>query len=329
MEHSRPLLTIAIPTYNRAAFLSDLLESLFVQVEKYSEVELIISDNHSTDMTQEVIRSYKARGLKITAHRNAENIGADRNFLKLFNAAKGKYFWLIGDDERLMPHTLAKLLPILHAGEHDMLWVNSYGYTEDGQNVEAPIRSEPPVVYEDSEKYAAAVRAQFTFISANIINLECLEASGKINYSEGVGSYMIQLYWTYPNLNTMRSAVCVQEYLLITRSYKTSGWGACQVMGVNSIIIARKLISSKATVRILERDILCKWLPDTLLRMKMPDYPLNQELPHKILGPYWAKDPLYWMCVYPISVLPLWFAKPWRFLVRAMYKAGRSLQMLG
>ncbi|MDR3723200.1 MAG: glycosyltransferase family 2 protein [Terracidiphilus sp.] len=318
-------MTIAIPTYNRAGFLSSLLESLREQIAEYEDVELLISDNASTDSTPEIIKNYIDKKMEANVFRNADNIGADRNFISLFNAAKGKYFWLIGDDERLLPYTLERLMPLLRSGDHDMLYINSYGYTVDGVEVKVPNISKTPIIYTDPVKYATAVGSQFTFISANIINRDRILEDGLIDFQAGIGSLMIQLYWIYPSLNVMRSAVFVRDTLIITRSYQSTGWGVCKIMGINAVDITRKLVKSPDVVNALENKILYSSLPSNIIRMKSPGYVQDRESPHKTLCKYWGRDCRYWFCVFPISILPLWPAKAWWFVVRCINKINNTM----
>ena len=99
----RPLLTIAIPTYNRSGFLAQLLEILAPQLAGESRVELIISDNASPDDTPEVVASFREKGLALIYRRNETNIGPDANFLQCFEQARGEYLWLFGDDDIILP----------------------------------------------------------------------------------------------------------------------------------------------------------------------------------------------------------------------------------
>lgn len=119
------LLTIYIPTYNRASSLSILLNSLCPQVSRSNGlVELIISDNDSTDSTAEVVRSYQAM-CQIRYIRNDENIGPARNVLRGFNLhAQGQYCWTLGDDELIREDAVQKILDALNTYAPDFAFVN-------------------------------------------------------------------------------------------------------------------------------------------------------------------------------------------------------------
>jgi glycosyltransferase involved in cell wall biosynthesis len=111
-----PLLTIAIPTYNRRTYIGELLPELVRQAESVDreirELEIVISDNASSDGTEQYIKETVANK-RVSYYRNQNNIGGDRNFLKCIERAQGKYVWLVGDDDILLPGALEKVFAIL------------------------------------------------------------------------------------------------------------------------------------------------------------------------------------------------------------------------
>ena len=111
----KKLLTICLPTYNRANVLSESLEHIVSQItdENKTKVEILVSDNCSTDNTPEVVKSFIERGIPIVYNRNSENLGSDGNFLYCINNASGKYIWLLGDDDYLVEGTLDYLLSFM------------------------------------------------------------------------------------------------------------------------------------------------------------------------------------------------------------------------
>src|SRR6202140_4224722 len=128
LEVTKPLLTIAIPTYNRAGCLKELLSVLSEQVKDERRVELIISDNASVDETPSVVQEFADRGLRFRYFRNPENIGPDANFLHCFEQARGKYVWLFSDDDLIVPGGLAKILIYCEAAEYELIWVSAYSF---------------------------------------------------------------------------------------------------------------------------------------------------------------------------------------------------------
>src|SRR6202035_840737 len=120
LEIAKPLLTIAIPTYNRAWCLRELLPIIADELKNQPRVELIISDNASPDETPSVIQDFMAPGPRVRSIRHPQNIGPDANFLQCFEQARGKYVWIFSDDDLIVPGGIAKLLSYCAAGEYDL-----------------------------------------------------------------------------------------------------------------------------------------------------------------------------------------------------------------
>lgn len=100
----RPFFTIAIPTYNRAAFLREAINSALNQTNP--DFELIISDNASTDDTPAVVASIKDERLRYV--RQPANLGAVKNINFLINEARGRFYILHQDDDLLHPEFLSR-----------------------------------------------------------------------------------------------------------------------------------------------------------------------------------------------------------------------------
>lgn len=96
----RPLVTIAIPTYNRAdGYLKVALQCALDQT--YPNVEVIVSDNCSTDRTPQFIGSFNDP--RLVYHRHEKNIGPANNFNFCLKQARGHYFLLLSDDDMIDP----------------------------------------------------------------------------------------------------------------------------------------------------------------------------------------------------------------------------------
>ena len=94
-----PLVSAGMPVYNGAKTLRRALDSILAQ--DYTNFELIISDNASTDETPEICREYAARNSRIRYYRAEKNMGSVWNFNRVFELASGKYFmWAAHDDHR-------------------------------------------------------------------------------------------------------------------------------------------------------------------------------------------------------------------------------------
>ena len=120
-------ISICIPTYNRSDNLCNCLESLLLNENTSSiDYEICISDNFSSDNTQEVVGIFKDK-LPIKYHRNCFNSGRVNNYLNVVNLAKGDFVWLIGDDDLLLPKAIFNLNKIiLNNSGVDFFYINSY-----------------------------------------------------------------------------------------------------------------------------------------------------------------------------------------------------------
>lgn len=97
-NQDNPLVSISIPTYNRAnQFLRGALECALKQT--YKEIEIIVSNNCSTDDTEEVVKSYDDQ--RIRYYKQEKNIGPNNNFNFCLSKAEGKYYVMLLDDDRI------------------------------------------------------------------------------------------------------------------------------------------------------------------------------------------------------------------------------------
>src|SRR5262245_45616795 len=101
-------LSFCIATYNRAAFLKDALEAIVTQAT--DDCEIVISDNASTDDTEEVVSGFKNRCAFLRYFKQDKNVGPDRNFDNAVALARGEFCWLMADDDMLKPGAVARIL---------------------------------------------------------------------------------------------------------------------------------------------------------------------------------------------------------------------------
>lgn len=104
-------LSICIPTYQRAEFLRQTLESIALQW--CDELEICVSDNASSDDTLEIVKSFRAKLGSVEYFRWDTNQGADRNFLKSVHIATGEYCWILGSDDLIAPKAISTILKTL------------------------------------------------------------------------------------------------------------------------------------------------------------------------------------------------------------------------
>jgi hypothetical protein len=142
-------LSVCLPTRNGAARLEGVVRS--IREQDHTDFELIISDNASTDGTEELCRELAKADERIVYLRQPENIGLLNNFQAAMRHARGTFLRWVGDDDWLAPHCLSSCLAEFTADERLVLvtmaveFVADDGVTETGGYQVGPLASGDPL----------------------------------------------------------------------------------------------------------------------------------------------------------------------------------------
>lgn len=101
-----------MPVYNGEKYIEAALDSILSQT--FTNFELIISDNASTDRTAEICKSYTAKDKRIQFFRSEKNLGASPNFNRVFKLSSGEYFKWAAHDDILAPEFLSRCVDVLN-----------------------------------------------------------------------------------------------------------------------------------------------------------------------------------------------------------------------
>ena len=107
-------LSVCIPTYNRATFIGETLESILRQGSEH--IEVVVMDGASTDNTTEVVASYQQRHANLVYHRGQANRGVDRDMAAAVELARGEYCWLMSSDDLIAPGAMEIVLAEIASG---------------------------------------------------------------------------------------------------------------------------------------------------------------------------------------------------------------------
>ena len=328
MQRERPLLTIAIPTYSRSNYLAQLLSALVPQLVDTPNVELIISDNASPDDTPALVDDFRKNGLQLTYIRNGTNIGPDANFLQCFERANGKYVWIVGDDDIVLPTAIEKILKHLTNKEYELVYVSSFGIQDSYQPRTMPNVSRASEFY-TPEELARHVHVFFTFMSGNIVNKDRVCNATHPPFSNLLGTNLIQLGWVYTALNEHRRSLFIHEPLVAARTNNTGGYGLFTVFGSNLTTITDEWLNSDAVKRPIINGTLQKFFPAFLFSTRKSQSAFVQENPDRVLRPLFRANFRYWLFDFPVVAMPVSLARLWFFLGRCINKVdtivGRPL----
>lgn len=111
MSNQHPRVSIGLPVYNGQEYLPEAIEAILAQT--FTDFELIISDNASTDHTRAICEQYAAQDPRIRYYREMRNRGAAWNFNRVFHLAGGEYFKWMAHDDRIAPDYLEKCVQSL------------------------------------------------------------------------------------------------------------------------------------------------------------------------------------------------------------------------
>jgi glycosyltransferase involved in cell wall biosynthesis len=146
---SDPLVSIGLPVRNGAQRLDKVIGSVLAQ--DHAHLQLVISDNASTDDTEEYCRALAESDDRVVYHRQAENIGVLNNFMATARLAQGTYFRWVSDDDWIEPVCVSRSLPPF-AEDPGLVLVTSQiaytgpdGVTETGVYDGTGLRSDDPV----------------------------------------------------------------------------------------------------------------------------------------------------------------------------------------
>jgi glycosyltransferase involved in cell wall biosynthesis len=274
---AKPLLTLAIPTFNRAQFLNEFLQELLPQLAYLSaagrgdEIELLVSDNASTDETPQVLEAaVAASALPIRVMRQSTNIGPDPNFIWCFEQARGKYFWLFGDDDILRNGSLQIILDSLKRAEYDLVFLAPATFYSDWRKEWKP----DPFGREGQDVHSARhiarlINVGITFITGYISNRDRLLASDATNPREFAGTNLVQLSWTLPLLRNHTQSLVLWQRFVSGRAMNSGGYNVAEIFGERFLgVVGRLLPDHPRIADIFKNFALRRWFPAMLVELR-------------------------------------------------------------
>ncbi|MGV8935115.1 MAG: glycosyltransferase family 2 protein [Gallionellaceae bacterium] len=236
---SSKLLTIAIPTFNRAESLELLLNTLLVELSGIEDqVDVIIADNASPDRTRDVTAAFKDAWPTATVLRHERNLGPDENFCACIDHASSHFLWIIGDDDLPKIGIIRKVVSFLKKNEPDLLYFSSEWKVEiTSSDCGEPIR-DICTKARSRLQFSREVNVWVTFISTMIINLHQVKKMGsELDIRRFIGTNLVQLGWVLPLLQHGERFFTVKEKCILAKSNNSGGYSLISVLGSNFVKI--------------------------------------------------------------------------------------------
>lgn len=299
------LLTIAIPTYNGAGTLEETLNSVVSQLQP--GVDILISDNASTDGTAEIVRKYQVDYSQIHYRCNEENLGADRNFDLAIRQAVGKYVWLFSDDDLMESGAIKCVLDALNQ-HHDLgaIFVNYSVYSPDNKCLDPRASAiKEDQYFEDGEMFFRAVTIGPIFCSSNVVQRSLWVAADITRF---IGSNWVH-YGVITSFMRNTPGYCIANpYVrLISRAkWNTQGQLFKLTLTLAKIINQLSLYGYSCSVIRTLLGALAKPLPMTTINAKRDGLIISRELVRSLYHELFQKYPVYSILSSFLLLLPNW-----------------------
>lgn len=258
-----PLLTIAIPTYNRADCLERLLSTLLMELRGLEEhVSVVVSDNASTDRTPAVIATFVATWPELRTVRHAQNLGMDGNFIGCVEHVDGRHFWLMGDDDLPRAGVLRALVRLLEEESPDLVYMESRwlrDIADDGPS--NPVNTLEGVRLSQLH-FARRVHVWTTYLSGMVVRATPL-LHDPVKLRRLAGTQVSQLGWVLEALRDGRRFVHVTVPCILATEGNTGGYKVLKVFGQHVPAIMREILPSPVA-RAMLRRMAVAYLPNLL-----------------------------------------------------------------
>lgn len=183
--------SICIPTYNGENVLNELMQSIVTQVDQHS-VEIVISDDNSTDSTYKMAAEWAKKYSFINIYQNEKNLRMDRNFTQSAKLAKGEFVWLSGQDDRFEIGSINKFFEIIDKHEVNFIYFN-YKFMNDNLTQELftpPLAIDSDVYFESHIEYFAKIKRAPSFLPATIMKANYWRVT---NTEQFFGTHYVQM----------------------------------------------------------------------------------------------------------------------------------------
>lgn len=230
MVRNRPLLTIAIPTYNRSALLAVGLEHVASQIavnpELAGKVDLLVVDNASTDDTEELVSRLQGRYSFLHYRKNERNYGIDGNIYRCTLHARGEYVHLLSDDDVLLPGGVQAVVEhIEHRPDVKFFFVNIRAFAGhyDSSRLGPPVfPNKGDLFFNDPADFISYCWVYLTFVSSFVLHRDTWFVSQ--NHESYVGTDIYLSFALFDHLAHSPVMCFVAEPVIAIRAHYSGNY---------------------------------------------------------------------------------------------------------
>lgn len=303
------LLTIAIPTWNRSKTLDGALSHLLPQMQKlYQFVDIVISNNCSTDNTTEIIKEWinKYPNIEFTVYNQSENTGFFGNIKKCKELASGQFVWILSDDDFVNENVLSNVIKVLKENYSTLgiLYLNNNKIKRHNKSI--IIKNNIDIEYLFN-KY----NYQLTLISS-VIFYNC-KINDNFIYNKFINSHLIGFALLIDIIQYRRSIAILSGNLLQLRMHTISGYNLYDAFVYNIFEIFDYMLKIGYTRKIVSKfkenlikDIWVKryfyYKAKGKLDAGLESYDITKA--NMLFRNYFGDTINYWLLIFPLSLIP-------------------------
>ena len=215
----------------------------------------------------------------------------------------------MGDDDVILDGALGKIVNILEKGDYGVVFLNSYGFTNDFIAERPRSCLHGYTVFTNINEFIRKSSYLMTFISVNIVSKEFAD---EIILYQLVNTNLVHLGWTFSALLKSKKNVFVNEYCIASRMYNSGGYRLCEVFALKfnqvfDFFVERGIDRKKFDI--INNKLLAKFFPAHIIRCRTNLLNLYPEDYYRTLYPLYKTYPNFWLFTVPAIFLPLWVCK--------------------
>lgn len=224
------LLTISIPTYNRALELSICLRYLSIALDNLElidkdSVEIKVFDNSENNDTEKLFETDEFIKFKSGYSKNSSNIGSDANIAQCYLRTESLYVLALGDDDYLEKDFFNKILPLLAKKMYSLISVNAFGYTLN-HTEKRPLSSNQVIEFTTAIDIVIHRNIHLGFISGLILRCDLLSDT---LIKSGIGTQLVQVNAAFAVLSNSPNSAFVTNYLIGATRNNTGGYSPIDI----------------------------------------------------------------------------------------------------
>jgi len=320
MPAQLPLVSLCIPTYNRAPYLKALLQSIVDYLPTNERrLEILVADNAGADDTPAVVDAFRGQLPTLEYYRNPENVGTELNLLGLVERSKGSYIWLFGDDDLFRANGIEAVLASLSDGP-DYVVLNYGPIARDGnpKAVERFFDIHENRKFKRRDEVMKEFGLKLGLINSVVFRRDVFVEVPRADYLRHMTSGLSYLYVSLSVAAREGLGKVLAEPVFSYRS-ENSPWSAerwARVYGKDLSLLLEEMIEkgySSSAVRKFRTTVVLEYYAPTILGNRINRMPIAVYF--KSMMQNYADIPAAWL-VLMAALVPSWGARAMRYVWR-------------